>query len=178
MNKYDVPGYEDYLYVTDDYKVFRKPRIVIKHIKGKQVIQHIPEREVRIIEPDNRYQFYRTIRFNMDKHQYTLMYHRIIASVFVPNPNNLPEVNHKDCDKLNNDPSNLEWISANSNRNHAAQNFRYKPKDLPQETIDYIITHFKERDKQYGLSALGRKFNIDKRVVRTIVKGFSYKYMR
>ena len=37
--------------------------------------------------------------------------HRVIADAFIPNPNNLPEVNHKDYDRSNNRSENLEWCS-------------------------------------------------------------------
>jgi len=37
--------------------------------------------------------------------------HRLVCKAFIPNPNNLPEVNHKDCNPSNNMPSNLEWCS-------------------------------------------------------------------
>lgn len=41
--------------------------------------------------------------------------HRIIASCFIPNPNSLPQVNHKDCNPANNRIENLEWCSASYN---------------------------------------------------------------
>ncbi|MGJ3781575.1 HNH endonuclease [Lactiplantibacillus plantarum] len=37
--------------------------------------------------------------------------HRLVAQTFIPNSDNLPEVNHKDCDRTNNNISNLEWCT-------------------------------------------------------------------
>lgn len=44
--------------------------------------------------------------------------HRLIALTFIPNPNNLPEVNHKDCDTSHNWASNLEWCTRSENVQH------------------------------------------------------------
>lgn len=48
--------------------------------------------------------------------------HRLVAVGFVPNPNNLPEVNHADGDKMNNHYSNLAWCSRGENIQHAFEN--------------------------------------------------------
>ena len=48
--------------------------------------------------------------------------HRLMAETFIPNPYNLRDVNHKDGNKLNNDISNLEWVSHSSNVKHAYDN--------------------------------------------------------
>lgn len=48
--------------------------------------------------------------------------HRLIATHFIDNPNNLPFINHKDGDKLNNSIQNLEWVTAKENCNHAKEN--------------------------------------------------------
>ena len=55
--------------------------------------------------------------------------HRLIAQAFLPNPDNLPQINHKDEDKTNNNVTNLEWCDAKYNNNYGTR------KDKARETL-------------------------------------------
>lgn len=50
--------------------------------------------------------------------------HRLVADAFLPNPNNLPEVNHKNLNKLDNSTDNLEWVSRKDNLIHSYKHGR------------------------------------------------------
>lgn len=52
----------------------------------------------------------------------TFKIHRLVALSFIPNPNNLPQVNHIDGNKENNCVTNLEWITNTENQRHAIKN--------------------------------------------------------
>ena len=62
----------------------------------------------RILKPEIRRGYY-SVDLMKNGKRYKFRVHRLVAEAFIPNPDNLPMVNHKDEDRLNNIASNLEW---------------------------------------------------------------------
>lgn len=108
--------------------------------------------------------------------------HRIIAKLFIPNPNNLPQVNHKDGNKLNNAADNLEWCTRSDNLLHAYRNGLEKRRTgeehhshkLTSEAVGYIRKFYKKRDKNLGAIALAKKFGVDRTTILDVVNGKSW----
>lgn len=69
--------------------------------------------------------YYSVKLYNSLKVCKTIKVHRLVAQAFIPNPNNLPEVNHIDNDRTNNYFKNLEWVTRKGNCEHAARQKRY-----------------------------------------------------
>lgn len=70
--------------------------------------------------------------------------HRLVAKAFLPNPENLPVVNHIDENKLNNDVSNLEWVTYSQNSLHSATP-RGKGLIMCDKNTHQEIKYFKSR---------------------------------
>lgn len=65
--------------------------------------------------------------------------HRLVASTFIPNPNNYPQINHKDEDKTNNSISNLEWCTAKYNINYGTWINRHQKQIAQYDKNDTLI---------------------------------------
>lgn len=103
----DIKGYEG-LYQISNLGVVRSlDRITPdgKHIKGRLLKPH----------SNGRYIQYALCKDNKVKH---LNAHRIVAEHFIPNPDNLPCINHKDENGFNNCVENLEWCTQKYNVNY------------------------------------------------------------
>ena len=73
-----------------------------------------------------------------DKHRKEQYYvHRLVAELFIPNPNNYPQVNHKDEDKTNNCVSNLEYCDARYNSNYGTRNERISKAQTGEKHWNY-----------------------------------------
>lgn len=65
---------------------------------------------------------YRFVVLTFEGKKYYPNVHRLVSEAFIPNVDNLREVNHKDGNKLNNSVDNLEWCDTSTNQLHARDN--------------------------------------------------------
>lgn len=97
----DISGYEG-LYQISNLGRVKSKRKILKPINGE----------------------YLHVGLSKNGIQTTKLIHRLVAENFIDNPNNLPQVNHKDENKHNNCVNNLEWITFKENMNYGTKQDR------------------------------------------------------
>lgn len=93
-----IPGFERYSVSTDGQ---------VKSHHGKEKI---------LVQSDNG-NGYKKVYLSMPYEKRNMFVHRLVALAFIPNPNNLPFINHKDENPSNNNVDNLEWCDQKYNMN-------------------------------------------------------------
>lgn len=125
---------------------------------------------------------YLCVNLKKDSKQKNKSVHRLVAEAFLPNPDNLPEINHKDGNKANNQVSNLEWCTRSENAKHAFKtglNKQLKGVNNPQAKlteadIAFIRSNCKPYDKEYSYAALARKYKVSEITIKYVVWGKHY----
>ena len=109
--------------------------------------------------------------------------HRLVAYVFIPNPNNLPQINHKDGNTKNNNINNLEWVTHSENMLHAYEHGLISKKvgtnsvlsKYPEETIKSVINDLK--NTELSVPELSKKYKISKGLIHSIQYGNSWSHL-
>lgn len=140
-----VLGYEDI------YEISNKGRL--RRVKTKK--GHSSGTIKRPFKGTNGYM---NVNMYMDNKHSNALVHRLVAIAFVPNPDNKPQVNHIDGNKLNNVAENLEWVTPKENIAHARKN------GLLKESDEHILS--------LRIGALKANKKRSKRVIRSDGKVF------
>ena len=152
-------------YVTEDGKVITKNGLTKK--------------------PTNNGNGYLQIGIYVNGKRQMFKLHRLIAECYIPNPDNKPQVNHIDGNKLNNCISNLEWVTCKENIRHAHDNGLSKgmkgetnhQSKLTKEDVINIRKIYIPRHLEFGQIALAKKYNVSKSLIGQIIKGQWWKHI-
>jgi hypothetical protein len=141
-------------YITEDGKIFRNNNELSTSITNKG---------------------YKTFRMSNNGIRKHLSIHRAVAELYVPNPNNLPQVDHIDTNKLNNHYTNLEWVTNKENRYRAINNNLMKVGEdyyntkLTEEDIKWIREHYIAKHPEFGGRPLSKKFGVGEAQISRII---------
>lgn len=112
----------------------------------------------------------------LDKTYYS---HQLIARAFIPNPNNLPQINHKNCIKTDNRPENLEWVSNKENREHAIlNNLVARGAKIHKKLTDQCVKSIRFlADRGVCQGAIANIFNVSDTTIGSIYLRKSWKHI-
>jgi len=132
-----VTGWESFYEVSNLGRVRSKERIVNVRNGKKRTIKE------RILFPFTTKSGYLCVKLTLGRVEEHKYIHRLVAQAFIPNPNNYPQINHKDEDKTNNIVQNLEWCTNKYNINYGhtiekirKSNINHPSKSKPVVQID------------------------------------------
>ena len=147
-------------FTLDDYEITREGEVINKKWGGRK------------LKPQPNGKGY--LRVHIAGKMYFV--HRLVAEQYVPNPDNKPQVNHKDGNKLNNNADNLEWVTNQENRTHAIKNGLHFQGEkcswskLTKEDVDFIRKH-----AEYSSKELAKMFGVSDSHIREIRRKESWK---
>lgn len=127
----DKKDYEGHYQVSNCGRVKSLRRLVTNQYNSFYI-------EEKILKPKkDRYGY---LYVNLYKNNIKKVYqvHRLVAEAFIDNPDNLPQVNHRDENKLNNNVDNLEWCTHEYNINYGTRNKKVSKK-LSKPVLQYTL---------------------------------------
>ena len=127
----DIKGFEEYYEVSSFGRVRSKARIIER---GDGLSMTFTGKELAPYSNKKR-NGYCYVYLRVGGKKYSKSVHRLVAEAFIPNPNNLPQVNHKDENTQNNRLDNLEWCDAKYNSNYGSKPLKNK-ENAPKVAVE------------------------------------------
>jgi hypothetical protein len=165
----DIKNYEGSYQVSNTGKIRSLPKT---WVSGKGCIKHHSGKVLSINNGPNGYKVVQLTRPVRELVRVSI----IVAKTFVSNPDNLPEVNHIDGDKSNNNDWNLEWTDRIGNMIHASKLNLLKPVTGENHHFSKItnleVLEIKElhSTQTFKLKDLAVKFNTSISTIHNVIK--------
>lgn len=163
-----VVGYEGLYEVSNTGKVRSCSRYYVNSLGNRFFLKG------KILSlSDNGRGYLRTI-LKKDNKESTKYIHRLVAQTFIPNPDNLPQVNHKDEDKSNNRVDNLEWCDSKYNLNYGTRNKRVIDTKIERGLFDPELCYLSK--KEHNRLAMIKYREKNKEKMKDYAREYSKKY--
>lgn len=169
----DIIGYEGLYQVSSDGRIKR-----LEFKKRNLLTGGFSTIRERILKPVKHYNGYLFVSLcNGEQKEFSI--HTLVARAFIPNPENKPEVNHKNGVKSDNHISNLEWCTTSENILHAYEN-GLRPSGEKHHKSKLTLSQVNEirelRKSGMTYKQLSKIYKIRDCSVRDIIIGKTWKY--
>lgn len=180
----DIKGYEGFYQVSTLGNIKRLDIEMTQKGNGGSEFTYM--RKGGLIKGSVGKKGYRLIVLNTQTNRGTYTIHRLVAQHFIPNPDDLPQVNHIDGNKLNNTVTNLEWVTNQQNRDHAMKNGLHRV-TFGEERENAILDDDKVRDIKLNFEKgrgkknsnyFAKKYGVHKQTILNIMNGKKWKHIQ
>jgi HNH endonuclease len=170
----DIAGFEGVYAVTEEGLIWSYPKTWIGN-NGSH--QHHDGKFLKPFKRGDKNKQY----FIVELKDKPFLVHRLIAETFIPNPLNLPYINHRDLNRFNNHKDNLEWCTQEENIQHAEMNGAmkhfYGENHGNHKLKTFEINEIRElRASGYTLKQLSERYNTSKSNISIIYRREGRKY--
>lgn len=160
----DIKGFEGYYQVSNLGRV-RSLDYWYEHI-GRGYVLHWELHKGRIMKMQKN-KGYNIVKLAKNSKQVTRQVHRLVAEAFIPNPDNLRVVNHKDENPANNNVDNLEWCTQNYNIHYGGCIEKIvKSNEYRMRTIEQLTKSGEHVAYHKGITQLIKKTGMNRRTIQ------------
>lgn len=137
---------------------------VVSSEKGKRSLKG------RILKQYLKHNGYLQVGLSVGGKQVTKLVHRLVAQTFLPNPDNLPQTNHKNCIRTNNNVENLEWCTSSYDAKYREKHGVSQAEKIghPLFAINLSTLKFSRFETQ---SEAGRTLGVNQANINAVIKG-------
>lgn len=173
-----IKGYEKLYEVDENGHIFMLPTTWVSGMNKK--IKHTKDAKKLNI---HLVRGYLQAKLSKDGKQRYFKAHKLVAETFIANPNNFPQVNHKNGIKTDNRVENLEWCTAKMNINHADA-MGLRPKIVGTQRYNSKLNDDKVREiRELGKTNMRQKdiavqFGVCQEVICSIINGRYWKHVK